>query len=253
MVPYEDIWDVIFRGAYPEMYSTERDWEDFYKSYVNTYIERDVNELIATDSVTFSKFMTVLAARTGQLLNYASVAREVEVSLPTIKTWVSILERTGIVYLLQPYSSSAIKRATKTPKIYFADTGLACYLSGWTEQRAVQRSAVAGNIFENFVISEIVKSFTNEGRDAKNRIFFYRGKDKSVSSDNEIDLIIEENGVLWPIEIKMTGNPKAKMADSFSVLEKIKDKQIGRGTILCMGEKKRFLAENLIALPLDYL
>lgn len=253
LTPYENIWDVIFKGSYPEMYSSNRDWEDFYKSYVNTYIERDINELISTDSVTFSKFMTVLAARTGQLLNYANIAREVEVSLPTIKTWVSILERTGIVHLLQPYSSNTIKRAIKTPKVYFSDTGLACYLSGWTEKRAVERSAVAGNIFETFVVSEILKSFMNEGKDVKNRVFFYRGKDKSAAHDNEIDLIIEENGTLWPIEIKMTGNPQAKMGDCFSVLKKVNDKKVGRGTILCLADKKRFLAENLLALPIEYL
>ena len=235
------------------MYSSNREWEDFYKSYVNTYIERDVNELISTDSVTFSKFMTVLAARTGQPLNYANIAREVEVSLPTIKTWVSILERTGIVHLLQPYSSNTIKRAIKTPKVYFFDTGLACYLSGWTEKRAVERSAVAGSIFETFVVSEILKSFMNEGKDVKNRVFFYRDKDKSAVHDNEIDLIIEENGTLWPIEIKMTGNPQAKMGDCFSVLKKVNDKKVGRGTILCLTDKKRFLAEDLLALPIEYL
>ena len=253
LTPYENIWDTIFTGSYPEMYSSSREWEDFYKSYVNTYIERDVNELISTDSVTFSKFMTVLAARTGQLLNYANIAREVEVSLPTIKTWVSILERTGIVHLLQPYSSSAIKRAIKTPKVYFFDTGLACYLSGWTEKKAVERSAVAGNIFETFIVSEILKSFMNEGKDSKSRIFYYRGKDKSATTDNEIDLIIEENGVLWPIEIKMTGNPLAKMGDCFSVLKKVNNKEIGRGTILCLTDRKRYLADNLLALPINYV
>ena len=251
--PYDNIWDVIFKGSYPEMYSVERDWDDFYKSYVNTYLERDINELVSADSVTFSKFMTVLAARTGQLLNYASIAREVEVSLPTVKTWVSILERTGVVFLLQPYYSSVVKRAIKTPKVYFFDTGLACYLSGWTEKKALERSAVAGNMFETFVVSEILKSFMNEGKDAKKKVFFYRGKDKTASRDNEIDLIVEEDNTLWPIEIKMTGNPQAKMGDCFSVLKKERDKEVGRGTILCQTDKKRFLAEDLLALPISYV
>ena len=250
---YGDVWEVIFKGSYPEMYSSNRSWEDFYSSYVNTYIERDINELISADSVTFAKFMTVVAARTGELLNYANISREVEVSLPTVKSWVSILERTGIIHLLQVYSSSAIKRAIKTPKIYFHDTGLACYLAGWTEKTAVQRSAVAGNMFETFAVSEILKSFNNEGRDYKNHVFFYRGKDKSAVKENEIDLIIDENGVLYPVEIKMTGNPTVKMAAANSVLEKVHDRQVATGVILCLCDKKRYLSENVLALPVDYL
>ena len=249
----ENIWDIIFKGSYPELYSSKRGWQDFYSSYVNTYIERDINELIAADSVTFRKFMTVIAARTGELLNYSNVAAEVEVSLPTIKTWVSILERTGVIHLLQPYATNAIKRAIKTPKIYFNDTGLASYLAGWTEKQALQRSAVAGNMFETFVVSEIIKSFNNEGWDFKNRIYFYRGKDKSAVKHNEIDLLIEENATLYPIEIKMTGNPTAKMASANAVLAKIHDKKIAPGTILCLCEKKKYLSKDVLAVPLNYV
>ncbi len=249
----ENIWDIIFKGGYPELYSSKRGWQDFYSSYVNTYIERDINELIAADSVTFRKFMTVIAARTGELLNYSNVAAEVEVSLPTIKTWVSILERTGVIHLLQPYATNAIKRAIKTPKIYFNDTGLASYLAGWTEKQALQRSAVAGNMFETFVVSEIIKSFNNEGWDFKNRIYFYRGKDKSAVKHNEIDLLIEENGTLYPIEIKMTGNPTAKMASANTVLAKIHDKKIAPGVILCLCDKKKYLSKDVLAAPLNYV
>lgn len=253
LIDYSDVFDVIFQGCYPEMHSSNRDWEDFYSSYVNTYIERDINEQITTDSVTFSKFMTVVAARTGEMLNYANISREVEVSLPTVKSWISILERCGIVHLLQPFSSSAIKRAVKTPKIYFSDTGLACYLAGWTQKSALERSAVAGNMFETFVVSEIVKSFSNAGMRNKNRLFYYRGKDKSSAKENEIDLVIDINGQLFPIEIKMTCNPTSKMASANTVLNKVGDKEVQTGVILCLCDKLKFLSENVLAVPLRYL
>ena len=249
---YNNLWEIIHKGSYPELYDIDRDWQEYYSSYVSTYIERDINELISADSITFTKFLTVVAARTGEILNYTNIASEVGVSEPTIKNWISILERTGIVYLLQPYSASALNRAIKTPKIYFRDTGLACYLTRWLTADALKCSAVAGNMFETFVVSEILKSYTNEGKDYKFNIFYYRGKDKNSSIENEIDLIIEENGVLYPIEIKMSGNPKASMGATNPVLDKITDKSRGIGVILCLIDKKTYLRENLVALPLEY-
>jgi predicted AAA+ superfamily ATPase len=251
--PYADIWEIIHKGSYPEVYDVERDWQDFYSSYVATYLERDINELIAADSLTFTKFMTSVAARTGEMLNYANIASEVGVSEPTIKSWISVLERTGIVYILQPYSASALSRAIRSPKIYFRDTGLACYLTRWLTAEALKNSAVAGNMFETFVVSEILKTYSNEGKDYKFSIFYYRGKDKRASGENEIDLIIEENGILYPVEIKMTGNPKAAMGGTNQVLDKIPDKKRGMGVILCLIDKKTYLRENLIALPVEYI
>ena len=253
MKSYDNLWETIHKGSYPELYDVERDWQEYYSSYVSTYLERDINELISSDSITFTKFLTAVAARTGELLNYANIAGEIGVSEPTVKKWISILERTGIVFLLQPYSASVLGRAIKTPKIYFRDTGLACYLTRWLTADALKCSAVAGNMFETFVVSEILKSYTNEGKDYRFNIFFYRGKDKSASGENEIDLIIEEDGVLYPIEIKMTGNPKAIMAAANPVLDKIKDKERGMGVILCLIDKKTYLRENLIALPIEYV
>jgi len=251
--PYSDIWEIIHKGSYPELYDVEREWQDFYSSYVATYLERDINELIATDSLTFTKFMTSVAARTGEMLNYANIASEVGVSEPTIKKWISVLERTGIIYVLQPYSASALNRAIRTPKIYFRDTGLACYLTRWLTPEALKNSAVAGNMFETFVVSEILKTYSNEGKDYRFSIFYYRGKDKRTSGENEIDLIIEENGVLYPVEIKMTGNPKAAMGGTNQVLDKIPDKKRGMGVILCLVNRKTYLRENLIALPIEYI
>lgn len=250
---YDNLWETIHKGSYPELYDVERDWQEYYSSYVSTYLERDINELISADSITFTKFLTAVAARTGEMLSYANIAGEVGVSEPTIKNWISILERTGIVFLLQPYSASALSRAIKTPKIYFRDTGLACYLTRWLTADALKCSAVAGNMFETFMVSEILKSYTNEGKDYRFNIFYYRGKDKSVSSENEIDLIIEENGVLYPIEIKMSGNPKASMGAANPVLDKIKEKSRGMGVILCLIDKKTYLRENLVALPIEYV
>lgn len=251
--PYQDLWETIHKGTYPELYDLERDWQEYYSSYVSTYLERDINELISADSITFTKFLTAVAARTGEMLNYANISSEVGVSEPTIKSWISILERTGIVFLLQPYSASALSRAIKTPKIYFRDTGLACYLTRWLTADALKCSAVAGNMFETFVVSEVLKSYINEGKDYRFNIFYYRGKDRSTSGENEIDLIIEENGVLYPIEIKMSGNPKANMGATNQVLDKVKEKSRGMGVILCLVDKKTYLRENLVALPIEYI
>lgn len=253
LVSYDQIWEIIHKGSYPELYDIPRDWQDFYASYLATYIERDIHELISADSITFTKFLTAVAARTGEILNYANIAGDVGVSEPTVKTWLSILERTGIVYLLQPYSASVLTRAIKAPKVYFKDTGLACYLSRWLSADALKNSAVAGNMFETFIVSEILKSYTNEGKDYRFQIFYYRSKDKKASIENEIDLIIEENGMIYPVEIKMTGNPKASMASANTVLDRIPDKKRGNGIILCLIDRKTYLRENLIALPITYI
>ncbi len=253
LVEYDNIWEIIHKGSYPELYDVERDWQNFYSSYVDTYLERDISEMITADSITFLKFLTAVAARTGEMLNYANIADNVGVSEPTIKNWISILERTGIVYLLQPYSSNALSRAIKTPKIYFRDTGLACYLTRWLTADALKNSAVAGNMYETFVVSEILKSFSNEGMDYRFSVFYYRGKDKTKTIENEIDLIIEENGMLYPVEIKMSGNPKASMGGTNVILDKIPDKKRGLGVILCLVDRKTYLRENLVALPLKYL
>ena len=253
MVRYSDIWEIIHKGSYPELYDIDRDRQDFYSSYTATYLERDINELIAADSLTFTKFMTSAAARTGEMLNYANIASDVGVSEPTIKNWISVLERTGILYILQPYSASALNRAIKTPKIYFRDTGLACYLTRWLTADALKNSAVAGNMFETFVVSEILKSYSNEGKDYRFNIFYYRGKDKRTTGENEIDLILQEDGVLYPIEIKMTGNPKASMASTNEILDRIPNQKRGLGVILCLIDRKTYLRDNLLALPMEYV
>lgn len=260
--PYNDLWQIIHKGSYPELYVVEREWMDFYSSYVKTYLERDIRDEIGIkDEIAFTRFLTACAARTGQLLNYANIAEEVGVSQVTIKNWISVLSRTGLIYILQPYYSSHLTRVIKTPKLYFRDTGLACYLSRWNNYEALESSAVAGNMFETFVVSEIIKSFTNEGKEYDFNLFYYRGKDKLKSKaggtveerESEIDLIIEENGVLYPIEIKKSASPVASMASSFDVLDKVIDKKRGKGVILCQYDQKLYLREDVISLPIEFI
>jgi predicted AAA+ superfamily ATPase len=262
LVPCEDIWRVIHRGGYPELQNQEISWERYFGSYVQTYIERDINHLEnVRDRLKFTQFLTVAAARSGQMLNYQNMADELETSLNTVKNWVSLLETTGLVFILQPFTNSTLNRAIKTPKLYFRDTGLLCFLTKWSDPETAKRGAMAGSIFETFVVSEILKSFSNEGLDYRFHVSYYRGKDKLrkkrkgevANIDSEIDLIIEENGLLHPIEIKMTANPKADMAAAFEVLDKIPDEKRGDGAVICMYDKPLTLRARVKSLPLSYL
>ena len=259
----EKLWETIHRGSYPELYSnTDKEWVDFYQSYVKTYLERDVNKLIKVKNhLTFVKFLTCVAARTGQVVNYSNISSEIGVSEVTVKDWISILEKSGLIYILKPYTSSALSRAVKTPKIYFRDTGLCCYLTRWLTPDTLKNGAMAGAMFETFVINEILKSYSNEGLEYDFNVFYYNGKDKKkrkengeeIEVDGEIDLILQEDGILYPIEIKMSATPKADMASEFDVLDGIPDKKRGMGTIICLYDRKMYLRENLVALPLEYI
>lgn len=259
----KNLWETIHRGSYPELYSNpEREWMDFYQSYVKTYLERDVNKLLrAKNHLTFVKFLTCVAARTGQVVNYANISSEVGVSEVTVKEWISILEKSGIIYILKPYTSSALNRAIRSPKLYFRDTGLCCYLTRWLTPETLKNGAMAGAMFETFVINEILKSYSNEGLEYDFNVFYYNGKDKKrkkengeeVEVDGEIDLILQEDGILYPIEIKMSASPKADMASEFDVLDGVPDKKRGMGVIICLYDKKMYLRENLIALPLEFI
>ena len=260
---YENIWEIIHRGGYPELYDENpRDWEEYYSSYVSTYIERDVYEITKIkDYNLFYRFMVSVAARTGNMLDYSSISKDIGVSVETIRSWISVLEKTDIIYLLEPYYNSHLSRAIKTPKIYFRDTGLAAYLTSWLTKETLENGAMNGAFFETFVINEIIKSYINAGKNYKKRIYYYRGKDKAkkkvdgqdIFEENEIDLIIEENGFLYPIEIKKTSNPKSDMASAFDVLDKDVDKKRGTGVIICRGEYKLKLRDNLYALPIEYI
>ena len=252
--PFDNIWEVIHRGGYPELQNPEVDWSVFYSSYIKTYLERDVRSLSAVQNLDdFRKFMIAVAARTGQMINYANIADEVGKDQSTIKRWLSVLEASGIIYLLEPFSSSVLKRAIKTPKVYFRDTGLAAYLTRWLTPETLANGAMSGAFFETFVISEILKSYSNRGIDYRYCMSYYRGRDKKKTSENEIDLIIEENGTLYPVEIKRSSKVTADQTSVFSVLDGIPDKKRGMGAVICMCPQPGVLRENILQLPVWYI
>ena len=246
---YTDLWQRIHRGYMPELvFNDKKKWEFFYSSYVQTYIERDVRDLInISDESKFLKFMISLASRSGELLNYGAVANEVGVSNETVKRWVSVLRTSRIIYLMEPYFNNHLKRVIKTPKIYFMDVGLLAYLTKWPTPETLANGAKAGNIFETFVISEIIKSYLNAGS-INPPVYFYRDKDKK-----EIDLIIEEAEKIYPIEIKMSASPDKEMAKNFSVLRGKIDKEIGTGVIICQYDNKFYLSDDILVLPIEYI
>jgi hypothetical protein len=242
-----ELWNSIHRGSMPELYKrSDMDWQTYYASYVRTYIERDVRSLLNVKNLDlFSRFMISIAARTGQLVNYANISNEVGVDIKTIQSWVKVLEASGIIVIINPFSNNALKRIVQTPMIYFLDTGLVSYLLKWHTKDTLQNGAMSGPILETYAVSEIIKSFKNNGY-LDIPISFYRDKDMK-----EIDLIVSDNGVLYPIEIKKSMNPNASMAKNFKVLHKALGFQVFNEMILCLVSKKIILKDYLIAYPID--
>lgn len=228
IIDINHLFKIIFKGGMPEFYSNPSiDRNLYFQSYIDTYIEKDVRELIKVGKLEqFKKFMVSIASRVGEQLNYTDLAKDSGVSVPTVTAWLSVLVASGLVYLLQPYMSSELKRITHIPKIYFMDTGLAAYLAGWSDARELQLSSSSGHYLENFVISEIIKSYNAKG--IKPNISYYRDKEK-----HEIDLVIYKNNKLYPFEIKKTSAPNNAMISSFKYLEASK-KEIGTGGIICL-------------------
>jgi predicted AAA+ superfamily ATPase len=242
---YHYIWETIVRGGMPAMQDKTIKTDIFYSSYIDTYIKRDVRDLTQIgDELQFAKFMTVAAARTGNLLNFEGMAKEIGVSVNTIKRWTSILVTSGIVYILEPYFNNIIKRAVKTPKLYFMDTGLACYLTRWLTAEQAQSGAMSGALFETFVVSEIIKSYYNAGI-SHPPIYFYRDKD-----GNEIDMLIEANGSLYPIEIKKMGYANTGDIAAFKKLDGIAGYKRGSGVVVSFADEMRYLDENNRIIPL---
>jgi uncharacterized protein len=246
-----DLWFMIHRGSMPGLIASHEDWETFYSSYVMTYIERDVNQLTKiTDQGDFMRFMAAIAARSGELLNYDSIARDAGVSAPTVKRWIQILESSGLILLLHPYHNNHLKRMIKTPKLFFMDTGLMAWLTRWLTPETIQHGAKAGQFFETWVVSEIVKSFLNAGKSIRD-LYYYRDADQ-----REIDLVMEVGRTVYPIEIKMTGKPDKKMAQAFQLLEPIAkagDLELGDGAVINQYPELMFLDKGLRAIPVGYL
>ena len=224
-----DIYEDIFRGGMPKLRATDLDRDRFYMDYINTYIERDIKDLAQVGKLNeFYDFLVYMAARTGQELKYDDIAGSIGVSAPTAKAWVSILERSGVIYILRPYYSNITKRLVKTPKVYFMDTGLAAYLCRWPNAETLENGAMDGAFFETYVVTEIVKSCYNAGKPAD--LYYYRDIDKK-----EIDLLIVEGDKLYPIEIKKSKEP-VKPDKNFGVLQQFK-MDVQPGIILCMSDE----------------
>ena len=251
------LWQIIHRGGYPELQNPIKDWNDYYSNYMQSYIERDLRSLQAVQDLgVFRRFMVSVAARTGQVVNYSNIADEIGRDLKTVKSWLSILETSGIIYLLEPYASSALKRSIKSPKLYMRDTGLACYLMRWLTPETLESGAMRGPLFETFVISEIMKSYANAGMNTRHFVYYYRGRDKqgkSSSTESEIDLIIERDGVLYPIEIKASSSVTASEASAFTILDGIPDKTRGMGCVVCLCPDVGMLRENVLQIPVWYI
>ena len=250
-IKYCEIWENIWRGFFPEIVVQGTNfepasrgrlleptvssglWTRFYSSYLRTYLDRDVSKLGQVGNLLqFEKFMVAVAARTGQLVKIADLAKDTGISQQTAEKWLSILVASNIVYMLKPYYNNVLKRLVKSPKLYFLDTGLASYLLGWDNPRVLQNGAMAGAFFETFVICEIIKSWTNnDGITPNMNFFFYRDKD-----GNEIDLLIKKGGTIYPVEMKKHVNCSQSDITAFSQLEKIPDIKRGEGCVVCMAD-----------------
>lgn len=204
--------------------------EKYVTPYAETYIERDVRELSgAIDALKFTKFISAVAARASQLVNYKAIADDADIDQLTAKAWLQILETLGIIFLLHPYSNNVLKRTIKTPKLYFYDTGLICYLTKWSSPEVAESGAMSGALLENFTVSEIMKSYQNAGKEPY--LNYYRNRDA-----REIDVIIEGDGKLCPLEIKKTANPDKRITKTFSLIDK-SPLVLGTSAVLCMSDR----------------
>ena len=266
----QDIYQRIWRGSFPALWAAEVtsdagssnpnlpdsgvrrisysdvDRDLFYKSYVQTYIQRDVRDRVnITDDIAFNRFLGAVAARTGQLLNYSDIARDVDINHKTAKSWLSVLEASGLVYLLQPYYRNVTKRLVKTPKVYFLDTGLCSYLTQWPSWESLEAGAMSGAILETYIFSEILKSYWHNGKTP--RFYYYRDTDQ-----REVDLVIETAEGLSPVEFKKTATPSKSASKHFHVLKKLTE-NVGHGAVICFVEKDVPLSREVTAIPVGYL
>lgn len=240
-----EVFERIFKGGMPELYRVkDLDRNEFFNSYINTFIERDVRRIKDIGNLEdFRRFMKDLAIRNGKPLNYSDIASDIGVSSNTIKEWVSVLVSTRVVYLLQPFYSSKLDRLTHRPEVVFMDSGLACYLTDWESAFDLQTSEYAGPFLEAYVVSELVKSYDNAGKKAN--FSYLRNKETE-----EIDLIIEKNQCLYPFEIKKTANPKREMLNNFRLLSKT-EKKIGNGGLICLYDRMFEIEEGRFVLPIS--
>jgi hypothetical protein len=237
---YEEIWT----GGFPALVTGEAaDRAVFFSSYLQTYLQRDVRDLAQVGSIeAFTRFVRACAARTAQLLNLSDLARDVDVSVPTAKSWLSVLVASCQVFLLQPHHTSVTKRLVKTPKLYFLDTGLCAYLTGWASPATLAAGAMRGAIFETHVVAEVLKSWWHRARNPP--IYFYRDRD-----GREIDLVFDVDGKLWPVEIKHAATVRREWAGPFAALERLK-KPVGPAAVVCLTAEPFPVTREITALPI---
>lgn len=240
-----DIWSVIHRGSMPELQNSSVEWDSFYSDYVATYLERDVRDLInVKDETKFYSFMVACAARSGQLFNASDIGNTIDVNHKTVKAWLSVLQASNIVRVIQPFWPNVDKRLTKTPKVFFMDTGLVCHLTRWTTSEQLRNGAVAGHVFETFVVSEVLKSYMNAGANLRD-VWFYRDAKK-----REIDLVIQEGHVLHPMEIKTAATVGSDAIKNFACLEGLSDYEVGFGHVICQTTEPYYVTRDVQAVPI---
>ena len=258
----KNVCERIHRGGYPAMQDPSVDWGAFFSGYVKTYLERDVRRTTAVQNLNdFRRFMVAVAARTGQIVNYSAVANEIGKDQTTVKAWISILEATGVAFLLKPFVSKSLTRAIKAPKLYFRDTGLAAYLTRWLTPETLASGAMSGAFFETFAVSEILKSYSNRGLDYRNSVSYYRGRDKKrlrrngkeVAIESEIDLIVEENGVLYPVEINRNATVDADQTSAFTILDRVDGRKRGSGAVVCDCPRPGALKDDVLQIPVWFI
>lgn len=242
-----ELYERIFKGSLPDVVQHELSSRDrLYSSYIATYIERDVREISGIiDSLKFYDFVTATAAHIGQIINFRTIADAAGISVQTAKEWMQILERLGIIFFLHPYTNNLLKRTISKPKLYFYDTGLAIYLTRWSDSITLMNGSFNGAALENFVVSEIVKSYYNAGEE--HYINYYRDKDAK-----EIDIVREINNTVYPMEIKKTGLPDARITKVFSVLEN-KGKTVAPGIVLCTAQNISTLGKGNYVVPIAFI
>ena len=243
----KEIFERIYNGGMPSIATGAIKRNNYFSSYINTYIERDVKQLLNVGkTIEFYNFMQYIAVRTAQELNYSTIAKEIGVDSKTIKNWISILESSGIIYLLQPFSSNLSNRIIKAPKLYFMDTGLCSYLAKYPNPETLEIGALSGAIFETFVVSEIIKNLTSHGLDPKMNLYYYRDKDQK-----EVDLLYIEGDTIYPIEIKKGISPN-NSDKNFAVLNKYSN-DIATGIVICMTQKLQPINRNCWLCPVSLL
>jgi len=242
-----DLYKIIWRGSFPAIISDENiDRDLFYSSYIQTYLQRDVRNLLNVGNEgDFFKFLRASAARTGQLLSFSELARDVGISVPTVKQWLSVLQTSNIIYLLEPYYTNITKRLIKAPKLYFLDTGLCTYLTQWSSPDTLEAGAMSGAILETFIFTEILKSYWHNGKQAP--LYYYRDKDQK-----EIDLLIVKDREVYPLEFKKTASPNKDLVKCFKLLSQL-DLVIKEGGVICLIEKPLPLSDTCDAIPVGLL